>query len=180
MDMAFVAIFGVIAVFGILLYCMFITRRTVLRIFGWTVGIFIIGFIFINIIDRINSPNAAVEASAIINDLRNLRQEAILFNSEFKTWPLPGQEASLDAYSGRPIVLAEPPRFAKVMLADKSGDADGPAELYIGVELIPEKNGTANIQKRLAGIAKKSAYLFQRPTSGDVYKSGISVYMQVF
>jgi hypothetical protein len=102
-----------------------------------------------------------------------------MFYEEFETWPLPGQEASLDAYCDRPIALAEPPIYAKVMLADKSGDADGSPGYYIGVELIPEKNGTLDIQKKLAAKAYDTG-LLQQPASGDIYKSGLSVYMRVY
>jgi hypothetical protein len=99
-----------------------------------------------------------------------------MFYEKVKTRPLSGQEASLDTYLDRPIVLAEPPRYAKVMLADKSDDADGPPELYIGVELIPEKNGTRNIQKKLTARAADTGIL-QQPASGDIYQSGLIVYM---
>ncbi|MDR1133717.1 MAG: hypothetical protein LBL05_06105 [Synergistaceae bacterium] len=173
---AFYMLFGAIAVFGVLLYFMLITRRTVLRVFGWTAFFFAVVFI---IIARPSSSNTGAESTKIINDLRNLRSAVLLFYGDLKTLPLPGQEASLDAYLDRPIVLANPPRHAKVMLVDKSDDADGPPELYIGVELIPQKNGGAGIQKKLAARAD-DAKLLQQPASGEIYQSGLIAYMQVF
>ncbi|MDR1133719.1 MAG: hypothetical protein LBL05_06115 [Synergistaceae bacterium] len=176
MYMEVVAMFSIIAVLGVLLHCMFVTRRRILRICGWTVSIFTIGVMLINIEA---SSRVRKEPTRIINDLRNLRSAAHMFFKEFETWPLPGQEASLDAFCGRPTVLAKPPRFAKVALIDKPPDADDTPELYIGVELIPQKNEATSIQEDLARRAK-SVGLLQQPVSGDVYKSGLSVYMQVF
>jgi hypothetical protein len=175
------SVLGIIAVFGVLLYFMFVTRRTVLRVFGWAVFLFPIGMYLINPPSSSHSGTnvramAGAEATKIINDLRTLRGAAFLFHKEFKKWPLPGQEASLDVYIDRPMVLATPPRYARVMLAAGSGDSDDPREFYVGVELIPEKNGMKEIQQKLAGTALNSG-LLQRPISGDIYKSGLSVYM---
>jgi hypothetical protein len=177
------SVLGIIAVFGVLLYFMFVTRRTVLRVFGWAVFLFPIGMYLINPPSSSHSASdvsakAGAETTKIINDLRALRGAAFMFHEEFKTWPLPGQEASLDAYIDRPMALAEPPRYAKVMLATVSGDADDLSELYVGVELIPERNGMEGIQQKLAGTANNSG-LLQQPVSGDIYKSGPSVYMRV-
>jgi hypothetical protein len=48
MDADVAAVCGtMIAAFGVWLYFMFGTRRTVLRVFGWIVGIFAIGYIFV-------------------------------------------------------------------------------------------------------------------------------------
>jgi hypothetical protein len=165
---------AVIAALVVLLYFMLVTRRTVLRIFGWTVFFFVSGFIFINVSAQSRSP--IEELTGIVNDLQALRSAALLFYVDFGTWPLPGHEASLDVYCKRPF--AGNPRYAKMVLIDKSGDADGPPELYIGVELIPQESGAAYIQRHLASIAKKSR-LLQQPVSGDIYKSGLSVYMRI-
>ncbi|MDR1133718.1 MAG: hypothetical protein LBL05_06110 [Synergistaceae bacterium] len=123
-----------------------------------------------------------MKRARIVNDLRGLSNAALLFYSEYKTWPLPGQEASLDAYLDRPIVLAEPPIYAKVMLADKSGDAGGMPELYIGVELIPEKNGTEDVQRVLSATANGTG-LLQQPATHDIYsiyRSGLIVYIRIY
>jgi hypothetical protein len=159
----------------VLIYFMFITKRTVLRVFGWAVAFFAIGM---HLIAMWGSPSSGTEASRIINDLRALRGAVLTFHEEFKTWPLPGQEASLDAYTDRPMALAKPPRYAKVMLAVGSSDAYGPQELYVGVELIPDKNRTDGIRQNLKGSAINSG-LLQQPISRDYYRSGLSVYMQV-
>jgi hypothetical protein len=174
-------VFGLspIIILGILLYCMFVTKRTVLRIFGWAISIFTIGFIFIHAYISASSGYTGMDAMKIVFDLQNLRSATLLFYKEFETWPLPGQEASLDAFCDRRTVLAAPPIFAKVTLADKPGDADSPSELYIGVELIPERNGTAGIQEYLARRAIKVGIL-QQPASDGIYKSGLSVYMRVY
>jgi hypothetical protein len=170
-----VAVFCIIAI--ILIYFMFFTRRTVLRVFGWAVVSFIIAGIFLIAISS-NNGATGMEATRIINDLRALRGATIMFHEEFKTWPLPGQEASLDAYCDRPMTLTERPIYAKVMLAAGSGDVNGPREFYVGVELIPEKNGMTGIQQKLARNARNTG-LLQRPISRDYYISGLSVYMQV-
>jgi hypothetical protein len=173
---------GIIAVFGVLLYFMFVTKRTILRIFGWIVFFFAIRFTFIYINNntdaRANSAYASMQATVTINDLRILRIVTHMFYKEFETWPLPGQEASLDTYLDRQTAFVMYPRYANVMLTGKSGDVDSTPELYIGVELIPEKNGTSDVQKKLAGKAV-DAGLFQQPASDDIYKSGLSVYMRI-
>jgi hypothetical protein len=66
------------------------------------------------------------------------------------------------------------------MLAVGSGDANTNdiRELYVGVGLIPEKNGMTDIQQKLAGTALNSG-LLQQPISGDIYRSGLSINMQV-
>jgi hypothetical protein len=171
-----VIFFSPIAVFGVLIYFMFVTRRTILRIFGRIAALFALLFIFANCQGGSSATDGA-EATKIINDLRNLRSATLLFYEEFGTWPSPEQGASLDAYSDRPMVLAKPPRYAKVILAEKLGDANGPPELYIGVVLTPYF-GVKNIQEKLAKRASDSG-LFQGPVSGDVYKSGLSVYMRI-
>jgi hypothetical protein len=177
MGMGLVVALGVIAVLGVSNYFMFFTRRTVLRIFGWMVFLSMVGFIAaLGVLSR--SSGSAYNATDIINDLRNLRSAGLLFYADFGAYPSPGQEASLDVYLDRPIVSAERPRYAKVMLAEKSGDADRPRELYIGVELIPEKNGSKGPQQRLASRAAEIK-LYQGPASGDIYKSGLSVYMRM-
>jgi hypothetical protein len=173
----------------IFIYFMFITRRTVLRVFGWAVALFITAGILLSGIFFIAMPSSSSrgamhtnmdkEAYKIISDLRTLRGAASLFNNEFKTWPLPGQEASLDTYIDRPIVLAKRPRYAKVMLAAVSSDADDLSELYVGVELIPEENGMTEIQKKLERNAR-DAGLLQQPVSGDIYRSGLSIYMRAY
>jgi hypothetical protein len=179
MDMVAIFEFGIIAVIIVVLYFMFGTRRTILRIFGWTLGIFTIGFFFVHALSRPRPLNANFETSKIINDLRNLRAAAHMFYDEFETWPLPGQEASIDAFGSHPIVLANPPRYARVMLTAKSCGADIPPERYIGVELIPEKNGAEDIQKTLARKAPDTG-LLQQPVSSDIYKSGLGVYMRIY
>jgi hypothetical protein len=172
--------FAIIFVFGVLLYFMFITRRTVLRIFGYTIALFITIGIFRLDISPNNGATMGAETTKIINDLRTLCGATIMFYKEFKTWPSPGQEASLDAYCDRPMVFNESPRYAKVMLAVGSGDANtnDTRELYVGVELIPKRNGMKGIQKKLAGNAPRNG-LLQQPVSGDIYKSGLRVYMQM-
>jgi hypothetical protein len=135
--------------------------------------------IFIDAQSRPRPLNANVEATKIINDLRYLKSATLLFYKELETWPLPGQETSLDAYSDIPIaLLAERRGYAKVTLTDKSGDADGLPEIYIGVESISAKYGSSVAEQFLARKAG-SVGLLQQPVSGDIYKSGLSVYMRI-
>jgi hypothetical protein len=180
-DMIVIATVGSIAV---LIYFMFGTRRTILRIFGWIAAPFIVGFILINIHTHVHTnhePNptaARAETTKIINDMRNLRGAALEFHKEFEAWPLLGQDASLDAFCNPPILLREPLRYARVMLACKQGDTDGLNEFYIGVELIPQKNGAAIIQRYLAMHATDVG-LLQQPTANGSYESGLNVYMRI-
>jgi hypothetical protein len=176
-----IALFGVIFILCVLHHFMFVTRRTVLRRLGWTAAFFAVIsiLVYINANPRLSGPQEGAESTRIMNDLRNLRSAALSFHENFGTWPSPGQEASLDAYLDRPIALSVPPRYAKVMLPDKPGDDDGTPELYIGVELIPKINGAKGIQEKLAKRALESG-LFQGPASGDIYKSGLSVYMRIY
>jgi hypothetical protein len=183
MNTGFFVVFGIIAVFCVLHYLLFITRRTILRKFGRAAVFFAVGFIFIYPRLRSRSPDSViysvVNSIEIINDMQTLIEATFLFHEDFKTWPLlPEQGASLDAYCYRRIVLVKPPRYAKVTLTHKSGDADGTQEHYIGVELIPKRNGTTGIQENLARNARNTG-LLQQPISGDIYKSGLSVYMQL-
>jgi hypothetical protein len=178
MNTVIFAVFGTITIFGVLHYFMFITRKTILRAFGWTA--FTIGFIFISLSETRSSRSLDIGMNSIeiINDLRTLKGAAYLFYLDFEAWPLPGQEASLDVYVDRPMTLTKHPKYARVMLAVGSGDANDFRKLYVGIELIPKSNGTKGIQKKLAANAI-NAKLLQRPISGDIYTSGLSVYMQV-
>ena len=45
------------------------------------------------------------EAVKVINDLRNLKGAALLYYGDHLKWPGPGDEAALNSYSDRPIVL---------------------------------------------------------------------------
>ena len=83
-----------------------------------------------------------------------------------------------DAYLDRQTVLAEPPRYARVMLADELGNTDDTPELYVGVELIPERNGHEEIRQKLANKARDTG-LLQQPVSGEIYKTGLDIYMRV-
>ncbi|MDR0652958.1 MAG: hypothetical protein LBG12_06585 [Synergistaceae bacterium] len=80
MKIAAYRVFGFIAALGVWLYLMFVTRRTVLRIFGWTMAIFAVGFFFIHINIQSNMVHSrAVEPVRIVNDLRNLKSAAHMF-----------------------------------------------------------------------------------------------------
>jgi hypothetical protein len=120
------------------------------------------------------------EIVKIINDLRNLKGAAGLFQIDIGRWPVPGEEASLDLYSYRPIVTGAPLRYANVMLSGEIYDSGGTSRQYVGVELMPQKNGTKNIQKKLAGIATNVGILQEIP-SNDVppapYQSGLNIYI---
>jgi hypothetical protein len=165
--------------FFFLIYLMFFTRKTVLRVCGWAVYFMICFSIFWFMQDE-SSP-ASSEATKIINDLSNLRGAVGLFRENHGRSPLPGEEASLDLYSDRPIVAAEPPRYAKVTLTGELSNDMGVSGQYVGVQLIPEKNGTSGIQKKMAARAKAKG-LLELP-SGDKkvspYESGLNVYMEI-
>jgi hypothetical protein len=175
MGMAFLVMLGIIAIFCVLQYFMFFTRKTVLRIFGWVA--FTVGLTFI-VLSETRSSDIGMNSIEIINDLRALKGAAYYFYLDFEAWPLPGQEASLDVYVDRPMTLTKYPKYARVMLAVGSGDANDSRKLYVGVELIPKSNGMKGIQKKLAGNAHNTK-LLQQPVSGDIYTSGLSVYMRV-
>jgi hypothetical protein len=172
---------GIIAALGVLNHFMFFTRRTILRVFGWTAIFFTVAFIFVFAALESRPSYSGVNASDIVNDLRNLRGAALMFFADFEEWPLPGQEASLDAYCDRPIVLTKHPRYARVMVAvdDESGDAGGQSTHYIGVELTPPNREADSRQKKLALDATHFG-LFQSPRAGDIYKSGLNVYMRMY
>jgi hypothetical protein len=157
-----------------MIYFMFVTRRTVLRVLGWA-AFFSLGIFYVSM----PRQGGVSEHSMILNDLRALRSGALLFYSDFGTWPSPGQEASLDVYLDRPIIRAAHPRYARVTLVEKSGDANNKAEFYVGIERIPYiKKREAAIQKRLASVAERNG-LLQQPVSGDIYKSGLNIYMRL-
>ena len=158
--------------FFLLGYCMFFTRRTILRVFGWMIAIAIILTIF-----QISAPGGGAidgaEAMKIVNDLRNLRGAAAMFREAHCRPPMPGDEASLDLYMDRPFITVESPRYARVMLS---------GERYVGVELRPESNGRKGILKKLASSAENIGLLGEVPSGGktaSLYKSGLNVYMEI-
>jgi hypothetical protein len=155
---------------------MFTSRRTVVRLFGWGITFLILACIFLPLLSG-GGATASADATKIINDLRNLRGAARMFRETHGRSPLPGEEASLDLYSDRPMV----PRYAKVTLTGELSDDMGASKQYVGVELTPEKNGTSGIQKKMAVRAKDTGLL--ELSSGDQkvspYKSGLNVYVEI-
>jgi hypothetical protein len=151
-----------------------------------SVGGIILMFVCI-IITLLLTPSSSydrVDATRIVNDLRQLKGAAELFQRDIGRWPVPGEEASLDLYSDRPIAGANPPRYANVMLSGEIHNSDGTARQFAGVELIPEKTGTEGIQQAIARKTQKQhARLFQEIPSRDAppapYQSGLSVYMEI-
>jgi hypothetical protein len=168
--------------FYLLIYLMFFTKRTVLRVLGWAVCLTIVYWL----LSGGDGTNAGVEATRIINDLRSLRGAAISFREDHGRPPLPGEEASLDLYLDRPLVTVEHPIYAKVMLfGGLSGDI-GYSRQYIGVKLRSEINGGNEIQKeiqrKLAIRAEGAGILGEAPSGGKempFYKSGLNAYMEI-
>jgi hypothetical protein len=163
---------------------MFITRRTVLRVFGWTVFLFFVFFLRYNYItdrdEAIIKKNAKAECAKIVNELRALRGAALMFRIDHGRLPLPGEEASLDFYLDKPLVASQ--RYAKVMFSDGLSDDTAPFRLYVGVKLIPENNGRIEVQKELASAAEKVGILDEASSGGkktSPYKSGLNVYMEI-
>jgi hypothetical protein len=82
----------------------------------------------------------------------------------------------------RPLIAVESPKYAKVTLTGELSDDMGASRQYVGVELIPEKNGTREMQEMIAVRASDTGLLGRIP-SGDgkvsPYRSGLSVYMKI-
>jgi hypothetical protein len=85
--MAYAKFFGICAA-GLLLYCMFVTRRTVLRALGWT--IFLLTILPLLMMLNDGGATSSAQATRIIDDLRNLKSAAIMFQQDQGRWPLPG------------------------------------------------------------------------------------------
>jgi hypothetical protein len=165
----------------VLLYWMLVTRRTVLRVIGWVAATSLF-ILCLSASSHDSGVSYTAVSTMVINDLRNLRGAAFLFCGDHEIWPSPGQEASLDAYCDRPIVNASHARYARVTLYARPLGEAGSVDLYVGVELLPERNGAPEVQRKLARRARDSG-IFQEPTSGGgelvPYESGLSVYMKI-
>ncbi|MDR1481099.1 MAG: hypothetical protein LBI74_00565 [Synergistaceae bacterium] len=177
--MDFIPVFAFFLIIVIIIYFMFGTRRTVLRVFGWAVFLFFFSLLILSV----TQSDRPAEPEDIINDLRSLKSASLLFYVDFGTWPSPGQETSLDAYLDRPMVLADPPRYSSVTLINGVRGSESQSELYVRVELILERyrnrsNIWQGVQEYLARRAN-AAGLLQQPISSDVYKSGLNVYMRM-
>ena len=143
----------------------------------------LIYFLFLITMSLRHSENS-VDTSyrLIVSDLQKLTIAASRFYDEHKKWPSPGQAASLDEYSDRPIVNAAPSRYARVILLERPFGEVGSVDLFVGVELLPEGNGRWEVQRKLS---HRTAYgrLLREPASDDNsplrYESGLNVYMKV-
>jgi hypothetical protein len=170
-----------IVLFPLLIYFMFFTRRTVLRVFGWGWALLIFVYVCLSASNNSGAANG-VEATKIVNDLRGLLGAVMFFQKDYDRLPLPGEEASLDLYMDRPLVTVERPRYAKVMLSGELSDDIGASRQFVGVELRPESNGGKNIQRKLSLNARSSG-LLEKSTSDDKkmlpYRSGLNVYMEI-
>jgi hypothetical protein len=152
---------------------------------GTTVLVLFMFVIVVAVIIAFLTPESELDASMaghVIRDLRSLKSAAQMFYSDHEAWPSPGQEASLDAYCERPIANENPSRYASVTLDERPFGEVGSVDRYVGVELLPKRNGAREVQRILARKAKDSG-IFQEPTSGGgelvPYESGLSVYMKI-
>jgi hypothetical protein len=180
-------IVSLVVLFARLIHSMLTTRRTLLRMLGYVICSAISIPFIVALFSPLFSPrqrevNVYTEPTKIINDLRNLCSAARLFRQAHGRPPLPGEEASLDLYMDRPLTAVKSPRYAKVTLTGELSGDMGASRQYVGVELIPEKNGISEIQKKLATRATDTGLLGEA-LSGDKkaspYKSGLNVYMEI-
>jgi hypothetical protein len=89
--------------------------------------------------------------------------------------------AGLDKYSDRPVVGANPPIYKRTLISDEIADSAGVKRVYIGVELIPESNGTLGTRRRLADRALDTG-IFDLPKEGEdpkPYSGGDVVWMNM-
>ena len=174
----------VLLFFAFMIGCL-LSKRKILKVLGSFLLLYVLLGMFLLLFSG-SSDFSGPEATKIVNELRNLKSAATLFQIDQGRWLMPGEEASLDEYLDRPIVTVERKIFANVMLSEELRVADGDVHQYVGVELIPESRNDAEpirVQKKLASRAKKDD-LLQEVQSGDVtsyelYRSGLKVFMQV-
>jgi general secretion pathway protein G len=127
------------------------------------------------------SATDGAEATKIVNDLRNLKSAALLYYADTLTWPSTAAAdiSSLDKYADRPIVNANPRRYAAVVIGTTYTDtATQTDRVNIGVTLIGDKNGTPGIQRKLAAKAVDSG-LLAGAQGTTAYTSGLGVFMNM-
>ncbi|MDR3280221.1 MAG: hypothetical protein LBT23_06895 [Synergistaceae bacterium] len=177
--------FITLAIFCVLIYFMFGASRTALWVLGWVIFASML-FVLLNQMNHGSGNSTGAEATKTINDLRNLKKAAILFQGEHGRPPLPREIDSLDQYIDPPIVarvFSDDPyrRYTNIMLSELT-DVSGYTRRYVGVELNPEVYGNVNIQKKIAARTDELG-LFQETASGNEppvpYKSGLNVYMEI-
>jgi hypothetical protein len=115
------------------------------------------------------SAVAGSYATRTVNDMRQLKAAMLLYYFyNQNVWPTEADIDKVDPYCDYPIVRANPPRYAAVMIKNGS----------IGVRLIP-KNGDASVQAILAQNADKY-WLWSNSEGTIAYKSGSEVWMRVY
>jgi general secretion pathway protein G len=126
------------------------------------------------------SATDGAEATKVVNDLRNLKSAALLFYGDTLKWPATADDVkSLDKYADRPVVGANPPRYATVKVGAAYNDsATGTSRQHIGVTLIASSNGTAGIQKKLAAKAMDTG-LLATESGTAAYASGLDIWMNM-
>jgi hypothetical protein len=127
-----------------------------------------------------NSAGVYAEATKIINALRVLKSSASLCYGDNLVWPKAGEEISLDRYSDKPMVSADPRIFDAVMIGVPYKDSKGEERVNVGVRLIPGENGTKEIQKKLAEKAKDVGLLGASDTLDASYTKGLEVWMNMY
>jgi general secretion pathway protein G len=127
------------------------------------------------------SATDLAETVKVINDLRVLKSAALLYFVDHLEWPTDSEAASLDNYSDRPIVTANPPRYADIVIGTEFTDARGITRTNIGVALITTSgNGSAGVRKKLALKAIDAGLLGVANNSTTPYAStGTVVYMNM-
>jgi general secretion pathway protein G len=118
------------------------------------------------------SATDGAEATKVVNDLRNLKSAALLFYGDEYRWPANGEEASLDNYSDRPVVGASPSKYATITIGTIYTDINNQSRQNIGVELIPDKNGTPGVLKKLSTKAAESGLLDSEDDATAAFTGG--------
>jgi hypothetical protein len=173
---------SLVVMFAGLVRSLLAARSILLRVLGYVIVLLAV-FVFVDALLPLlrEEINVYKEPTNIVNDLRRICGAARVFRESHGRPPLPGEEASLDLYMDTPLVAVEHPRYAKVTLSGELLDDMGASVHYVGIELIPGKNGTRRIQKKLAVRANDVGILEELP-SGDKkaspYTSGLNVYMK--
>jgi general secretion pathway protein G len=123
------------------------------------------------------SATDGAEATKVINDLRNLKSAALLYYGDHLAWPTQSSVGSLDRYSDRPIVSANPKRYQTVTIGAEYTDNEVD-RVNIGVTLIAASNGTPGIQRKLASKAADTG-LLAASTGLSVYSTGLDIFMNM-
>ena len=123
----------------------------------------------------------SVEAAKVINDLRNLKSAAILFYGDRLVWPGPGDEAQLNNYSDRPIVIDGTAGRYTVIIGGAYPDPNNPdiSRVNIGIELTGAANSDG-VKEKLANKARDAGLLNTAQNAAEIYDgSGNQVWMSM-